>query len=573
MKISNINFNYPSPYKKILQKNNERQDNGIMLQTNYASIPSTSQYLSFCAGYSLKLSETLNNLLPDKHEYPLDIYDMAHRELERGNPDNKTLYDIHFDKYKGVLDCYSLKELKDKYPEFNNVISAYNVEAKDNSFVGIYQNNESELFDINEDLSLQLIKLYWGQGFSLSGLSNYIKDNSKNSEGINLYYTMAKKLNIPLMNPHYANVLKLSNKEYNEKFSEQMSIKRKEAAEARLQKSEGEPVIIPRGPLTEAHKKHISEGLRKYYEENPEETYKISARQKEFFANNPKYREQISEAMDYAWNRTREGKGIKRQLIKFLRKQNVMISDDELTLKKELSTQNRKSLEDFWNKNPWAKGQFSIATKLGWAWAKEDLSEIFDGKTIPDVKISFNIIPTQVRNRVGTWAAKNGFEEAKNENFGLAVIYKDSKVTESRKCREKTQKMTKIMDEFSKTHPNSDNNIASAMQLALIQFVKDMETDSKNLPENIRHNKGAKFIFEQLVTNFGGENIIYRQMGNYTKYPINGVDIASISRIYTDIMHFALKYNFVELAAYMDDNFDKMFSLVENKKVDIKMFI
>lgn len=571
MKISNIIPYYQAKAEKNYQ-NKPKAEQNIQPQQNYAKLPTTSQYLSFCAGYSLNLNETLNNLLSNESEYPIDIYKKAQEELESGNSKNKTLYDIHFDKYKGVLDCYTLKELKEKYPEFNEVISAYNVEAKENSFIGIYQNNESELFDINEDLTLQLIKLYWGQGFSLSGLSDYIKNNSKNNEGINLYYTMTKKLNIPLMTPHYANVLKLSNKEYNDKFSEQMSIKRKEAAEARLQKSEGEPVVIPRGPLTKAHRKHISEGLIKYYEENPEKAYQISARQKEFYANNPKYKEQVSEAMDYAWNRTREGRGIKKQLSKFLKKQNIAISEDELTLKKEPNAQQKATLDAFWKKNPWAKGQFSIAAKAGWDWAKEDLSEIFDGKTIPDVKISFNIIPTQLREEISAWAVKNGFEDSKDEKFGLAVIYKDSNVTETKKCREKTQKMTRIMDEYSKKHPNSDNDIASAMQLTLIQFAKDLELGSEELPEKIRTSKGAQFIFNNFLTDFDGENIIYKKRGIYSKHPIEGVDILKLSAIYTHIMNFAIGFGFEELAEYMDKNFDQMYSLVKNKKVEMSMF-
>lgn len=46
--------------------------------------------------------------------------------------------------------------------------------------------------------------------------------------------------------------------------------KRREALDIKAQKADNEPVYIKRGPLSAEHKKHISEGLKKYYQEHPE---------------------------------------------------------------------------------------------------------------------------------------------------------------------------------------------------------------------------------------------------------------------------------------------------------------
>ena len=256
MKILNVSLNSFSNNFKVSKQNNIQKQN--YQQKTYIR-PNASQYLAFCGGYSINLAETYKNLYDG--QYPVDIKETVEETLKNGNPSDKTLYDIHFEKYKGVSDCYSLDELKEKFPEFKAVLSANDVEATPESFIGKFQNNELELFSNDEDLTLELIKLYWGQGFSLNGLSDYIAETFDDGKRIQLRHTL-EKLNIPMMNRRYALVLKLSNKEYNEKFTSEMSIRLREAKEAKIQKAQGEPVVIPRGELSEAHKERISQGLK-----------------------------------------------------------------------------------------------------------------------------------------------------------------------------------------------------------------------------------------------------------------------------------------------------------------------
>ncbi len=56
------------------------------------------------------------------------------------------------------------------------------------------------------------------------------------------------------MSVRYAKVLKLSNKEYNDKFTQALSQKLKETREEKQQELEGEPVFIPSGSLPVSRK-------------------------------------------------------------------------------------------------------------------------------------------------------------------------------------------------------------------------------------------------------------------------------------------------------------------------------
>ena len=223
MKISNITF-LNNNFQNSIQKTKKTNETNKIAQQKTVSckkLPTTQDYLAFL-GYSGNLRKTLEHLTFD--ECPFQIYDRILAELSKSNPNNKTLYDVHFEKYKNVLNYYSLDELKADFPEFEGVVSSYDVEAEPDSVVGEFQNNESEIFTSEEDLTLQLIKLYWGQGFSLNDLSDFVAQHSSDKQGKNLYYTM-KKLNIPRMQPKYAHVLKFSNRDYFAKYSEQMKIK------------------------------------------------------------------------------------------------------------------------------------------------------------------------------------------------------------------------------------------------------------------------------------------------------------------------------------------------------------
>ena len=367
MRISPINntSNY------IKQDNSISRNNNLLQQNKTYPMPTSAHYLSFMGGSSLDLKRCVANLevleTQGKTKFPPDIKEAAQQVIEGGNPDNKTLADIHKEKYVLLDDCYGLEDAKGLFDEFSGVLSDTEVDYRQDSFIAKVKKGEAENFNKDEDLALQLLKLYWAQGFSINDLKDYA--------GTNLYHTMLK-LNIPLMDRDYAHVLKFSDREYNERLTSKMSQMRMEKADRIAQERDGEPVYIKRGPLSEMHKKHISEGLVRHYAMHPEKYAQMSQRQKDYFNENPQQKELIRGAMLYAWNKTQEGRSIKKHLVKFFKKANIQLDDNVLTGQQEkMSKEQQQIFADFWKKNAWARELFSKALKTGWKQVKIDYEQ------------------------------------------------------------------------------------------------------------------------------------------------------------------------------------------------------
>ena len=545
MKISPVNLYF-------------NKQNKIHLQHNVSSMPAQNQmmpdyrfYQSFLGGYTTNLAQTYKNLSPE--QYPSsDIMDAIKKELQ--NPDtDKTLYDIHFQKYKGVLDCFDLFDLAQKYPEFNFVEPAEYTDAQKGSFLDDVKNGQYEIFNNGEDLTLQLIKLYWGQGFSLSDLSKYIEKNTKDSKSINLYYTM-KKLNIPLMTQKYGAVLKLSNKEYNEKFTSQMSIKLKEAKEAREQCAQGEPVIIPRGELSSSHKDHISQGLKKHFREHPEKIFEMSERQKKFYEENPEKKEELSAVMDYAWNKTQEGKSVARGLSRFLKKQcNLNIKETEISEK--FNTINKSALALFWNKNAWAKAQFSQAVSKGW--------EYLDTFKIQDVETKITrILPKKLSNKIELWAQKQGYDVEQGTIGALFLFTQESPFSD-----EEEQRVQNITHNYFEKFPHDADCQATVLQFAMLSIINDLEKDI-NLPKSLRSKKTEIQLLKDFLIEKCEQNKIFKiqnHKGKPQKLPVEGIDSTTINKIYIDFMSFIYYLHLDNIIPYCEQKLDESYTLFENE--------
>lgn len=559
MQINNIN--------NIFQHNNNIQQNkkpqksflSDSLSINYAKLPSTNNFLAFLGGYSLNLRETYQNLDPES--YPLDIKENVEKTLET-NP-TKTLNDVHYVKYKGVLDCFSLEELKEKYPEFQDVNSAYEVEARQESFIGKFQNDELELFPSDEDLSLQLIKLYWGKGLSLNDLSNYIQENSKDNETKNLYYTMHDKLNIPIMDRKYAVVLKLSDKEYNEKFSNTLSEKIKEANDRRIQQTEGEPVYIPRGPLSEAHKQHISEGLKKFYANNPTKIYEMSETQKEYWKNNPKEKERFSEVLDYAWNRTNEGKSLKKHISKFARKFNREITDKKLSLEVPLSKEDEKFITAFWKRNTWANSAWSKAMAKGYSYHSKLADEYFTGASKEDL-IFYSVLPTQIAKKVSNYAKTKGMQLTPNE---IKRSCADTKgILSEKKVQDFIRNVNRLIDEyFAKKNSIESDLIANSRLNTFIEFKNDLESSQENLPDSFKKNNLSIYQMNFILEQYFAKCPIYNIDTNGNKIPRIGVTNNELLGIYATVLEVALANNNTDIGEYLSKLLDKNYEKNEKR--------
>lgn len=372
---------------KILLVNTQTPKRNVKSQnadkTTYPTAPSnrlpivtSEQYLAFTGGYSLDLASTIKNLdkLAQKKSnvYPPQIREWAGIILEEGNKTKETLIDIHKKFYENIKDCFSLDEVKKKFPEFKDVISSKNVEAQQGSFIDDFQKGKLEYFDNDEDLSLQLLKLYWGEGFSINDLRQY-------SDGKNISYAM-KKLNIPLTDQTYGKILKLSDPEYNARLTKEMTAKRMASLDRKAQEATGEPVYIKRGPLSEEHKKHISEGLLKFYENNPEAIYNLSARQKEFYTQNPERAQIMKRVANKAWNIFGADR-IKSAMSAFMKKHGIhTFETSKLENPLEFTKEESKMMKKFWADNDWAKKSYSKNMTFAWKKVKEEQSTIY---TIP----------------------------------------------------------------------------------------------------------------------------------------------------------------------------------------------
>ena len=363
MKITHI-----TPYSLgYLASHDEKQTkiNSNLKPVSLYSYPK-EYYISFKGGMSLELEKTISQLHKNKAEFPPDIEKMALEELSKGNPKNKKLVDIHREKYKGLNDCDSLEEVKFFYPEFSEVksIDEDKIPYIKGSLIDKFLNNEiktndGQLFlNPQKDLSLQLIQMYWGDCLSLTDITNAC--------GHNFSSTM-QKLNIPTMTPLYGQYLKLSDEDANKAITE---------AAAR-NRSLNENSIKRKGiPLTEEHKKKISEGLRRYHQEHPDIDFGRTEENAGYFLRNPYQSEVFSQVLLRAWNYN-DARSIKKALARYMKKQ-----DKEITEELFKNPAQTLILKDFWGKNQWARSKWSTCMTKSWERQKvlESMGLIYEPK-------------------------------------------------------------------------------------------------------------------------------------------------------------------------------------------------
>ena len=262
------------------------------LQNNNKNLPSVSAnyMLAFMGGKSLNLEQTVRQI-EQFGSFPPDIKENAYEIINAKNPDNKTLIDIHREKYDGLNYLDSLDEIKELYPEFSNVLSDKQVEIRSGTFMDDVKQGKIPYFDKNQDIAVQLLQMYWGDGFSLNDLKTQFAGKNINS--------VFEKLNIPKTDRTYGYYLKFSDKQYNERFTSKMSERLKGQHRENITRKEG--VYIPRGPLTAEHKANISKGLIEYYAKHPEKTLELSERQKNFYEEHPEEKIKFSQVMLRAW--------------------------------------------------------------------------------------------------------------------------------------------------------------------------------------------------------------------------------------------------------------------------------
>lgn len=438
-------------------------------QTQKLPTPNTKQYLAFTGGYSLNLAETITNLDKLAQKYP-DIYPKNVREwagmiLEEGNKQKDTLISIHKKLYENIKDCFNLKELKERFPEFKDVKSASELDAREGSLLDDLKKGKLEYFNNEEDLSLQIIKLYWGEGFSLNDLKAYT-----NGKDIN---NLMERLNIPKVNRHYGHILKFSDPEYNERLTKQMVQKRMEALDIKAQKADNEPVYIKRGPLSAEHRKHISEGLKKYYQENPERIFSMSERQKQFYQDNPEEADLLHRVMVKAWNIFGADR-IKQAMSKFMQGKGFKdFNVEDLDSPFQLSKEKSKVMKQFWANNEWAKKSLSKNMEFAWKKVKEE-QEMF---------YVVDLTPNLFKQRFFAWAEKHGID-TKDLTFDDLTYYPHKPELNTNKASSVSPYTRMYVDSCE---GDESQKMANTYQLSLLKFGKELKAIEKsNAPKDTK---------------------------------------------------------------------------------------
>lgn len=396
-----INFNtIQQPYKSLYE--NSQASPSLPGQPKDTFVKSQP---SFSGGYSVSLKKTLEGLdkLAGKNGleiYPKNIREWAQAVLEENPKTKDTLIDVHKKYYESIKECFSLAEVKKKFPEFKNVLSDSQVDYRQNSFMDKVKNGEIEYFDKDEDLSLQLLKLYWSDGFSLNDLKRY-------SDNADLYHTI-KKLNIPTVQKDYGHILKFSDVEYNERLTKEMTERRLETIAKKACEETGEPVYIKRGPMSYEHKQKITDALIKFYEENPQRIFEMSERQKEFYVNNPERAEIFEKVLKKAWG-IQTADRIKNALSGYMSRngaKDFKVSDLNSPL--SMSEQKSKLLKKFWATNEWAKKMFSNNMTYAWKKVKEQQNASY----------FVSLAPKGFAEKFLKWSKQNGIDTSEFD-FGI----------------------------------------------------------------------------------------------------------------------------------------------------------
>ena len=538
MKIySIIPYNVKNQYNK---GNFKQQTYNTAPPPNSAQIPSTLQYLAFTGGYSMDLGQTIRQLdkLAQKNSsiYPPNIREWAGMIMEEGNKTKDTLISIHKKYFANLKNCFNLNEIKVKFPEFKEVISSGDIKASKGSFLDKFNRGELEFFDNDEDLSVQLIKLYWGEGFSLNDLKRY-------ADGFDLYHTM-KRLNIPTASRDYGHVLKFSDPEYNERLTREMTEKRLAALDRKAQVEEGEPVYIKRGPLSAEHKQKISEGLKKYYQENPEKIYDMSARQKEFYRLNPEKSEEISRVLNKAWNIFGADR-IKAALSKFMKSKGVQTFNPENN-PVDLPKEHSKLLKQFWGANEWARKSFSKNMEYAWKKVKEDMNKFY----------LIDITPEGFKKKFFQWAQEKNLN-LNHLDFNFK-IYKYKHGLDSGNGEEISKYTPKFIDEYSeKINIDQSRLMANSYLLSLINLSKDLKNISK------KHNVSQETQKTIELSRHLIKELLFEQ-GNGLQRNIKSFDAAEIQDIYKSVLTLFFKLdNAEQFIQLFKKNLDSAYNSVD----------
>ena len=310
--------------------------------------------VNFTGGKSLNLGETIAMLdeyqrnHPDEQVYPPGVRKAA-KELD-GTGSPLTLIDAHKDVFEYIKRNEDPDKIKERYsPLFDEVKPAHDVYGRSDSLLERLKSGEFETFNPKNELSVDLLRLLYAEGFSTTDLKQY-------TGGVDIYHT-AKKLNIPLLNPHYAHVLKLSDLDFNERIAREIQ-KTKMARRGEL-----EP-YIPKHKPGKQESEIIGTELTDYFAENPENVYSQKEDQQRFYAEHPEIAAKLTDLILIIWGEDDKKTGLTRRMKKHFEASGVKDIQAKDLDPFEITPENAEILKNFLEKNKkWAPKAFSDRLK------------------------------------------------------------------------------------------------------------------------------------------------------------------------------------------------------------------
>lgn len=253
----------------------------MQIYSNYLPNQPVSDSPSFGAAKDITLKYVVSKY---PHILPERVFEAA-KNIINTIPKNKrpTLYDLHLEQYKGLLECRTLNEARNLYPEFREVLDA-----------SIFRNSRSKhLKNLKvslEDLSLRVLQDYYGRlipqheigtelGFVSKSAFDWFKDKIRflpfKKNYLTLVYSSDEAKNA---------VIAAKTRAYNQKFPQQMYEHNRQAAQSNK---------------SAEYRKIQSQRIKQYDTENPERRKKIGRFTKEVWSRLPHIRKAISKEMSH----------------------------------------------------------------------------------------------------------------------------------------------------------------------------------------------------------------------------------------------------------------------------------
>lgn len=163
----NKNVALKSPKQNICYSRNSIRNidlNNITYPKNYY-LNQISFGIQYCA------NETIDHI--GKENFPNQ--EIVEKLFEIGKSKDYSLYDMHLKHYKDLLDCSTLDEAKELYPEFQDVIDAKDIEISSFDKRSILNKiSKGKIEGINIDtLALDILKRHYGKLYSIGVREQY----------------------------------------------------------------------------------------------------------------------------------------------------------------------------------------------------------------------------------------------------------------------------------------------------------------------------------------------------------------------------------------------------------------